>query len=128
MSQAYINAVRAHFPQATLVFNHFHGVKLMNDKVAHLRRDLQREADAEDKAVLKSRRWLLFKAPEMLNEAQNEAKHFDAALKLNAPWQLPTISRRMSASSGANRPRRAPPSCWRAGTNEPEPRASDSWC
>lgn len=85
MSQAYINAVRAHLPQATLVFDHFHVVKLMNDKLADLRRDLQRQADAEDKAVLKGTRWLLLKAPENLNEARNEAAHLDAALELNAP-------------------------------------------
>lgn len=85
MSQAYINAVRAHLPQATLVFDHFHVVKLMNAKLADLRRDLQRQADAEDKAVLKGTRWLLLKAPENLNEARNEAAHLDAALELNAP-------------------------------------------
>ena len=28
MSQAYINAVRSHLPSATLVFDHFHVVKL----------------------------------------------------------------------------------------------------
>ena len=85
MSQAYINAVRAHLPQATLVFDHFHVVKLMNDKLADLRRDLQRQADSEEKAVLKGTRWLLLKAPEHLNEARNEAAHLEAALELNAP-------------------------------------------
>jgi transposase len=85
MSQAYINAVRAHLPQATLVFDHFHVVKLMNAKLADLRRDLQRQADSEEKAVLKGTRWLLLKAPENLNEARNEAAHLEAALKLNAP-------------------------------------------
>jgi transposase len=58
MSQAYINAVRAHLPRATLVFDHFHVVKLMNDKLSDLRRELQRQAESEEKEVLKGTRWL----------------------------------------------------------------------
>jgi transposase len=49
MSQAYINAVRAHLPRATLVFDHFHVVKLMNDKLSDLRREIQRDAEAKKK-------------------------------------------------------------------------------
>jgi len=52
MSQAYINAVRTHLPEAILVFDHFHGVKLMNDKLPDLRRELQRTAKARKKEVL----------------------------------------------------------------------------
>jgi len=85
MSQAYINAVRSHLPTAVQVFDHFHVVKLMNDKLADLRRELQRQAESEDKAVLKGTRWLLLKNPEKLDEARDEAKHLEAALALNEP-------------------------------------------
>lgn len=85
MSQAYINAVRAHLPEATLVFDHFHVVKLMNDKLSDLRRELQRDAEAKAKTVLKGTRWLLLKHPEKLDPASNEAERLEKALELNAP-------------------------------------------
>lgn len=85
MSQAYINAVRSNLPAATLVFDHFHVVKLMNDKLADLRRELQRQAASEEKEVLKGTRWLLLKAPKKLDETRNEVERLDAALELNAP-------------------------------------------
>lgn len=85
MSQAYINAVRAHLPRATLVFDHFHVVKLMNDKLSDLRRTLQRQAAEQDKEVLKGTRWLLLKAPENLDETRSEVEHLKAALELNTP-------------------------------------------
>jgi transposase len=85
MSQAYINAVRAHLPHATLVFDHFHVVKLMNDKLSDLRRALQRQATEQDKEVLKGTRWLLLKAPTNLDETRDEVERLEAALTLNAP-------------------------------------------
>ncbi|MDP2956004.1 MAG: ISL3 family transposase [Longimicrobiales bacterium] len=85
MSQAYINAVRSHLPQATLVFDHFHVVKLMNDKLSDLRRELQSQADAQEKEVLKGTRWLLLRAPKNLDATRNEAERLEAALELNAP-------------------------------------------
>jgi len=85
MSQAYIHAVRSHLPGATLVFDHFHVVKLMNDKLAALRRTLQRQAEDEAKAVLKGTRWLLLKNPVNLSPEHNEAERLKAALELNAP-------------------------------------------
>ena len=74
MSQAYINAARSHLPEATLVFDHFHMVKLMNAKLSDLRRALQRKSESEQKAVLKGTRWLLLKNPKNLDQAKNEAE------------------------------------------------------
>ena len=85
MSQAYINAVEGHLADATLVFDRFHVVKLMNDKLSALRRDLQREAEAETKDTLKGTRWLLLKNPENLKEEKDEGERLQAALELNAP-------------------------------------------
>jgi len=45
MSSAYYAAVQKHLPKATLVFDRFHIVKLMNDKLTQLRRELHREAE-----------------------------------------------------------------------------------
>jgi transposase len=85
MSQAYINAVRSNLPTVTLVFDHFHVVKLMNDKLSDLRRDLQRQAVSQEKEVLKGTRWLLLKAPKKLDETKGEVERLEAALALNAP-------------------------------------------
>lgn len=85
MSRAYINAVEAHLPDATLVFDRFHVVKLMNDKLSDLRRELQRESEAEAHAVLKGTRWLLLKNPGHLEADRDEAERLHKALELNAP-------------------------------------------
>lgn len=85
MSPAYNLAVRSHLPDATLVFDPFHVVKLMNDKLSNLRRQLQQKAQNEQKAVLKGTRWLLLKAPETLDSDRGEGERLTAALELNAP-------------------------------------------
>ena len=54
MSQAYFRAVTTNLPKAILVFDHFHVIKLFNEKLTQLRRDLYREAiDLLQKEVLK---------------------------------------------------------------------------
>jgi transposase len=85
MSQAYILAVQTHLPGATLVFDHFHVVKLMNDKLSDLRRELQRKAEEKEKEVLKGTRWLLLKNPKKLDDTRDEGERLRAALELNAP-------------------------------------------
>lgn len=84
MSSAYYAAVQKHLPQATLVFDRFHIVKLMNEKLSQLRRDLQREAeDSLGKHVLKGTRWLLLKAPEHLDDTRDESQRLKEVLQLN---------------------------------------------
>jgi transposase len=86
MSGAYQSAVRAHLPRAAIVFDHFHVVKLFNDKLSELRRALYREAtDGQHKGVLKGTRWLLLKNPENLDEEKDERRRLEEALKLNEP-------------------------------------------
>ena len=72
MSPAYIDAVTTHLPQATHVFDRFHVMKLYNDKLSELRRDLQREAEGPLKKAIKGTRWLLVKNPENLDESRDE--------------------------------------------------------
>jgi transposase len=67
MSPAYHDAVSTHLPDATIVYDHFHVIKLFNDKLSTLRRWLYHRADDAQKKVLKGSRWLLLKAPENLD-------------------------------------------------------------
>jgi transposase len=86
MGPAYISAAQTHIPQATLVFDHFHIIKLFNEKLTKLRRDLQREAEAGlGKPVLKGIRWLLLKNPDNLDDTHDERQRLEEALKLNEP-------------------------------------------
>jgi transposase len=84
MSTAYIKAVSENLANATIVFDWFHIVKLLNDKLSQLRRELQREAtDVLMKNVLKGTRWLLLKRPENLDDDRNEWARLQEALQLN---------------------------------------------
>jgi len=86
MSQAYIRAVEKHLPNATIVFDHFHVVKLLNKKLTDLRRELYREAtDQLQKRVLKGTRWLLLMNYENLSDERKAQKRLDEAFELNAP-------------------------------------------
>ncbi len=86
MSPAYIDAVVSHLPQATLVFDRFHVIKLYNDKLSQLRRALYHQLKGSlQKNVLKGVRWLLLKRPENLDPTRNEPKRLQEALRLNEP-------------------------------------------
>lgn len=86
MSPAFISAVLTHLPKAVLVFDHFHIIKLFNEKLSALRRDLYREATEKlHKDVLKGTRWLLLKNPENLDAKHEESKRLHEALMLNEP-------------------------------------------
>jgi len=59
MSATYIEAVSTHLSEAAIVFDPFHVIKLFNEKLSQLRRDLYREATEQlHKDVLKGTRWL----------------------------------------------------------------------
>jgi len=86
MSPAYIDAVTTHLPEAVLVFDRFHVMKLFNDKLSDLRRELHRAAkEGLEKDVLKGTRWLLLKRPENLDASRDEHERLEEALRLNAP-------------------------------------------
>ena len=85
MSPAYLKAVETHLPCADIVFDRFHIVRLLNKKLAQLRRELYREAkDKLHKDVLKGTRWLLLKHPENLDDSRDEKARLEEALRLNA--------------------------------------------
>jgi transposase len=89
MSSAYYQAVCEHLPEAAVVFDWFHIVKLLNEKLSELRRELYREAtDQLHKDVLKGTRWLLLKRPENLDPERNEPARLQEALQLNESLAL----------------------------------------
>ena len=89
MSAAYIEAVSTHLPEAAIVFDHFHVIKLFNEKLSDLRRELYREAtDQLHKEVLKGTRWLLLKNPDNLNPERKESERLQEALRLNQPLAM----------------------------------------
>jgi transposase len=86
MSAAYIQAVQENLPKAVHVFDHFHVIKLFNDKLSDFRRKLYNEAIGPlAKQVLKGTRWLLLKNPENLDPKHNERQRLEEALRLNQP-------------------------------------------
>jgi len=88
MSPAYIKAVRNGWPKATLVFDRFHVMKLFNDKLSALRRQLHQQASEEGKLVLKGVRWLLVKRSANLDAGKGETQRLQEALRLNEPLAL----------------------------------------
>jgi transposase len=88
LSPAYIAAVERHLPNATIVHDRFHLVKLMNDKLTQLRRELYHQATALQKKALKGSRWLLMMNPENLDPVKGEPGRLQAALELNEPLAI----------------------------------------
>ena len=86
MSPAYIGAISEHLPNAAMVFDRFHIVKLLNESLSKLRRALYHKALSEkEKNILKGTRWLLLKNPENLNADKSEHVRLNKALELNKP-------------------------------------------
>ena len=86
MSPAYTAAVIDKLPRAAIVFDHFHVIKMFNEKLSEFRRALYNEAQKiSEKQVLKGTRWLLMKNPENLNKEKDEHHRLAQALKLNQP-------------------------------------------
>lgn len=83
MSGAYWAAVLEHLPGAAVVFDRFHIMKLMNEKLDELRRALMREASGLSQQVIKGTRYLLLRRAKNLE--QEQLPKLAEALKLNEP-------------------------------------------
>jgi transposase len=70
LSAAYWSAVVEHLPEAAVVFDRFHVVKLMNDKLDDLRRTLWREAQGLMKQTVQGTRYLLLMRRDHLGQEQ----------------------------------------------------------
>ncbi len=111
MSAAYIGSVLEHLPGVAVVLDHFHVVKLMNDRLTEVRRKLHRELqDTMGKNVLKGSRWILLKNPGNLNPERQEHERLQEALGPMSRWPRPTNSKRNCARSGSSRTRPPRPS------------------
>ena len=86
MSPSYISAVMENLPNAAIVFDHFHVIKMYNDKLSEFRRALYSMLEKDsDKELLKGTRWLLLKNPDNLNADKDEHSRLSKALELNKP-------------------------------------------
>ncbi|KAA6345081.1 hypothetical protein EZS27_007316 [termite gut metagenome] len=84
-SAAFISSVLSNAPEATLVFDHFHVVKLLNDTIDQIRRDVyHQERDLNKRKVLKGTRWLLLCNGKDIFDAKFKTR-LENALKLNEP-------------------------------------------
>ncbi len=92
LSPAFISAVRENLPEADMVFDPFHVMKLMNEKLDQLRRELWNDAPAESRLFVKNSRWVLLKGGENLSDKPNprhdgksERQRLEDALAYNKP-------------------------------------------
>lgn len=83
MSAAYWRAVQENLREAAVVFDKFHIVKLVNEKLDQLRRELVREAEGITKGAINGLRYLLLTRREHL--AGDKMQTLDAALRFNQP-------------------------------------------
>lgn len=90
MSAAYWSAVVENLPGAALVFDKFHVIKLMNERLDDLRRAMVREAEGPLKKRIKGTRFLLLRNAENLQD--HHLPPLDEALAFNEPlligWYL----------------------------------------
>ncbi len=85
LAPAYRKAVAENLPKARVVFDRFHVMKLLDEKLSDLRRSLHREAAAVGKKILKGTRWLLLKRADGLDGSKGERARLEEALALNRP-------------------------------------------
>lgn len=83
MSGAYWSAINEHLPGAVLVFDHFHIIKLANEKIDEIRRGLQRTLDLAGQKFIKGTRYLLLYGKE--NLPPDKRPKLEEALAYNEP-------------------------------------------
>jgi transposase len=88
MSPAYTKAVRDHLPDAVHVFDHFHVIKLYNEKLSDFRRHLFHQLTRQEQQLVKGIRWLLLKSSENLDPEKREPQRLKRALALNEPLAI----------------------------------------
>jgi len=62
MSKAYIGVIKRYLVNATLVIDHFHIVKALNEAMDEVRKQEWRKATKKSKAFFKGLRWILFRS------------------------------------------------------------------
>ena len=99
MYPAFKSGAREYFPKATIVFDKFHVIKMMNDSVDRVRR-----TESKENHVLKNTRFMWLKNPERLSEKENvimesiknldtkTAKAYQYRLTLQRLWTIKEIT------------------------------------
>ena len=82
---------------ATIVYDHFHLIKLMNDKIDDIRRKTMSQLDENEKKALKNRRWLFVRNEEnLLPDAREELEVCrNKFADLGTAWMLKECLRRI---------------------------------
>lgn len=70
--RAYTKWAKEVIPNAEIVYDHFHLIKLMNDKLDKIRRSTMIKLEEEEKKKLKNKRWLFLKNIENLEKDTKE--------------------------------------------------------
>ncbi|MBK8093720.1 MAG: ISL3 family transposase [Verrucomicrobiaceae bacterium] len=83
MSGAYWSAINEHLPDAAIVFDHFHIIKLANEKIDEIRRGLQRTLELTGQKFIKGTRYLLLYGRE--NLPPDKRPKLEEALAYNEP-------------------------------------------
>jgi len=81
MSRAYIEAIKDHCPNATLVIDRFHIVKALNQAVAEVRKEEWRQLGADDRKAIKGLRWML--GMHVRNRTKGHARFLNALRNSN---------------------------------------------
>ena len=71
MANSYASWVQENLPKADIVYDHFHVIKLMNDRMDNLRRSTMNQLQDDQKKELKNKRFLLLKNEENLSSKSN---------------------------------------------------------
>ena len=75
MANAYSSWFKEHFPKAQIVFDHFHVIKLMNDRLDHVRRRVMAKLDSMERKHLKGLRFIFLKNEEDIPEDNKNILH-----------------------------------------------------
>tara|TARA_B110000881_G_C18476929_1_gene464391 strand:- start:29 stop:1012 length:984 start_codon:yes stop_codon:yes gene_type:complete len=57
LAPSFTSWIKRNFPDATIVYDHFHVIKLMNDRLSNVRRRIMGELEMGEKSELKGKRW-----------------------------------------------------------------------
>lgn len=90
MSRAYTEAIKHHCPNATLVIDHFHVTKALNEAVDAVRKEEWRALAGEQRKAIKGLRWLLYRHPATRTKGQtrtlNRLRHSNR--RIHRAWVL----------------------------------------
>ena len=75
MANAYSTWFAEHFPKAQIVFDHFHVIKLMNDRLDHVRRRVAAKLDSMERKHLKGLRFVFLRNEEDIPEDNQNILH-----------------------------------------------------